>query len=188
MIDLHIDLPEGRLRRSQVQAQLRDAIRSGRLPFAAKLPPTRVLADQLGVSRSLITECYAQLNAEGYLSSRVGSGTVVAYRPAPAPSAAIASHASKPKEPIPKIRFDLRPGQPDLHAFPRRAWAAALARAVAELPDLRLTYENPRGAIELREALADYLQRVRAVVAGQDNVVVCSSVTHALGSIWHVLR
>src|SRR5215469_1213458 len=66
--------------RSQLERQLRDAIRSGRLGVGERLPSSRELARELGLSRGLVQECFAQLQAEGYLSTRVGSATSVAER------------------------------------------------------------------------------------------------------------
>src|SRR5690349_16026808 len=71
--------------RVQLEAGLRDAIRSGRLAPESRLPATRVLAAELGVSRATVTEAYAQLVAEGYLVGRVGAGTRVASGPGAAP-------------------------------------------------------------------------------------------------------
>jgi len=64
--------------RSQLEAGLRDAIRDGRLQGGERLPSSRELARELGVSRGLVQECYNQLLAEGYLTSRTGSATRVA--------------------------------------------------------------------------------------------------------------
>src|SRR5919202_6964322 len=63
---------------AQLQQELRDAVRSGRLAAGERLPSTRTLARELGVSRGLAQECYEQLVAEGYLLARPGAGTVVA--------------------------------------------------------------------------------------------------------------
>ena len=65
----------------QIEAAIRDAIRAGRLRRGAALPPTRVLAADLGVSRGVVVEAYQQLTAEGYLSSRSGGYTQVAADP-----------------------------------------------------------------------------------------------------------
>jgi GntR family transcriptional regulator / MocR family aminotransferase len=182
-MDLHLELTrDGSLRR-QLERQLRDAIRSGRLAAGSALPPSRVLADELGVSRGVVVDSYSQLTAEGYLSARQGAGTRVAYLPSPpAPSGS----SSQPDRP--RIRFDLRPGQADFHSFPRSRWQAALGRALRELPDIQLSYADPRGISTLRRAVAEYLGRGRAVVASADNVVICCSLSHGLSTLWPVLR
>ena len=75
---LPLDRNSGQPLRTQLEGGLREAIRTGRLPVDERLPSSRELARELGVSRGLVQECYAQLIAEGYLESRVGSATRVA--------------------------------------------------------------------------------------------------------------
>src|SRR4029450_312951 len=87
-MDLQVDFAPGIPLRRQLERQLRDAIRSGRLVAGSALPPSRVLAEELGVSRGVVVDCYSQLTIEGYLMAHTGSGTRVAYAPAPAPAAA----------------------------------------------------------------------------------------------------
>src|SRR5262249_34826592 len=67
----------------QIETSIREAIRAGRLPQGSSLPPSRVLAADLGVSRGVVVGAYQQLAAEGYLASRVGGYTQVAAGPAP---------------------------------------------------------------------------------------------------------
>src|SRR5215472_3227991 len=67
----------------QIETSIRDAVRAGRLPRGAALPPTRVLAADLGVSRGVVVEAYQQLTAEGYLASQAGGYTRVAAGPPP---------------------------------------------------------------------------------------------------------
>ena len=89
--------------------------------------------------------------------------------------------------PAPVPRYDFAIGVPDLSAFPRRAWLAAGARGMRELPDTRLGYGDTRGALELREALAAYLGRARGVVADADRVLVTGGTRQALGVVWRAL-
>jgi GntR family transcriptional regulator / MocR family aminotransferase len=182
-VDLEIDFRPGVSLRRQLEAALRTAIRSGRLAPGSVLPPSRDLADQLGVSRGVVVDSYAQLATEGYLSARRGSGTRVA------------ATAASGRPPVPRrlsppgrYRYELRPGLADFHAFPRAAWKAALLRALRELPDIRLGYADHRGVRELRNALAGYLARVRGVVVDPEHVVVCCAASQALTVLWHVLR
>jgi GntR family transcriptional regulator / MocR family aminotransferase len=182
-VDLQIDLVSGSPLRHQLEEALRDAIRSGRLLPGSLLPPSRVLAQELGVSRGVVLDSYSQLVAEGYLAARRGSGTRVATLPAP---------WGRPGAPEPRhltpFRYDLRPGQADFHAFPRRRWQAAVAGALRDLPDTRLTYAPHRGAPELRIAIAAYLRRARAVVAEPDHVVISCGVSHGLLAVLAALR
>jgi GntR family transcriptional regulator/MocR family aminotransferase len=89
-VDLHLDLDldaaAGRTLRARTEHALREAVRGGRLPPGTRLPATRALATELGVSRGVVVDAYAQLAAEGYLDTRRGGGTRVAEAPAPAPS------------------------------------------------------------------------------------------------------
>jgi GntR family transcriptional regulator/MocR family aminotransferase len=185
LMDLQVEFAPGVPLRRQLERQLRDAIRSGRLGAGSVLPPSRVLAEELGVSRGVVVDCYSQLTTEGYLMARTGSGTRVAYAPVPpresAPERPAAGAATK-------IRFDLRPGQADFHAFPRRQWQAAMIRTLRELADRRLTYAEPSGIPELRHTIAEYLRRARAVVADSDDVVVFCGLSHGLTALWHALR
>jgi GntR family transcriptional regulator/MocR family aminotransferase len=80
MVDLHLDLDSepGRSLRARLEHALREAVRSGRLPPGTRLPSTRSLCTELGVSRGVVVDAYAQLAAEGYLYTRRGGGTRVA--------------------------------------------------------------------------------------------------------------
>lgn len=174
--------PRGRGR--ALQGALRDAVRSGRLAPGTRLPSSRELAADLGVSRGLVTDAYAQLTAEGYLTSRQGSGTRVADT-APAAARDAGAHVPEDDRGGP---LDLRPGVPDLSLFPRAAWSAAHRRVVARLPNRAFGYPDPRGLPALREAVADLLARRRGVAAHPDQVMVTSGVAQAhtlLGMVLH---
>ena len=158
---------------AQLEAQLRDAVRDGRLAPGARLPSSRVLASGLGVSRGVVVEAYAQLAAEGYLGVRPGAAPVVAAHAAPADRGGAAAVAPPP-------RHDLRPGMPDLGAFPRAAWGAAMRSVLRDTPDADLGYPDPAGHPRLRTALAGYLGRVRGVRAAPERIVVCGGVAEAL--------
>jgi len=180
-IDLHLEVA-GKGVRAGLEQALREAIRSGRLAAGERLPATRVLAGDLGLSRNTVAAAYSQLVAEGWLSARRGSGTVVAAQAAAGRSVpAAAVERSSP-------RHDLRAGTPDLASFPRSAWLAAARRALATSPSSDLGYGDPRGLPELRHALAAYLARARGVHATPDRVVVCSGFAHGLTLLCSVLR
>ncbi len=175
-------------RRAQLETGLREAIRSGRLRADTRLPSSRALAAELGVSRRLVVEAYEQLAAEGYILSRRGSGTRVAP-PAQDPGNGAALESEQP-EPVPPTvaGIDLFPGAPDLSLFPRRAWGRALRRALAELPDARLSYGELAGTTELRVALAEHLGRVRAAAAAADRVVVTAGYQQGLRLFCQMVR
>src|SRR4051794_33818544 len=114
LLDLTVRGP----RHVALAAALRSAIRDGRIAGGAALPPSRVLAVTLGCSRWVVTQAYAQLATEGYLSGRTGSATRVSW----SPGAAAVTRPVLPPAPA-RPRFDLAPGLPDLRSFPRRGWA-----------------------------------------------------------------
>src|SRR5215469_7170332 len=151
----------------QIETSIRDAIRAGRLPRGSSLPPTRVLAADLGVSRGVVVEAYQQLAAEGYLTSRTGGYTQVAAGPA-APAAA-PRPAGEPKPAI-----DLSYGRADVSSFPRAAWLRAIRGALTDAPNEVFGYLTGRGVPQLRTSLADYLNRVRGTVAKPDHMVICT--------------
>lgn len=172
-----------RRRGRALQEALRDAVRSGRLTPGTRLPSSRELAADLGVSRGLVTEAYEQLTAEGYLRSDRGAGTWVGGA---ARSAVRGAHGPAPG--MPRVLVDFRPGTPDLSLFPRTSWAAAQRSVLARLPHPALGYPDPRGLPGLREALAGMLTRRRGVVADPERLVVCSGVAQASTLLGFVLR
>jgi GntR family transcriptional regulator / MocR family aminotransferase len=155
--------------RAQLEDGLRRAIRTGRLPAGERLPSSREMARQLGVSRGLVQDCYGQLHAEGYLTARVGSATRVAEVRSSAPAAS-APAAARPA--APRLIADFASGVPDLASFPRADWAWAVREAVRTVPSAALTYGDPRGDAALRQVLSGYLRRVRAADADPERLVV----------------
>jgi len=173
--------------RSQLETGLRGAIRDGRLRAGERLPSSRELARELGVSRGLVQECYGQLLSEGYLDSRVGSATRVAARAYPARGGDEAAPApARPAAP-PRLIADFRAGVPDLASFPRGDWVWAMREACREMATADLDYGDPRGSGALREVLAGYLRRVRAAVASQENLIVCTGFAQGLNLVLWVL-
>ena len=109
----------------QIEDQFRTAIRDGRLKPGARIPSTRDLARQLGVSRRIAVDAYAQLAAEGYLTLRQGARPHVSGAAA-GPAGALVPEPAAP-EPAPAAhRYDFRPSVPDVSAFPRAAWGRSL--------------------------------------------------------------
>jgi GntR family transcriptional regulator / MocR family aminotransferase len=170
-------------RHARLAHALREAIRGGRLAAGDGLPPSRVLAGELGCSRWVVTEAYAQLAAEGYLEATVGAGTRVRrLAAAPGPSGPAAAWPAAP------ALLDLAPGLPDLRAFPVRGWLAALRAAGGQLGSADLGYPDPAGQPRLREVLAGYLNRVRGARAEPACVTVTTGATDAIGRLCAVLR
>lgn len=85
-------------------------------------------------------------------------------------------------------RFDFRPASPDPGLFPRRDCAAAWRNAIRQAPDVAFGYGDPRGAVELRQALSGYLGRVRGVRADPGRIVICAGFTQARNLVLRVLQ
>jgi GntR family transcriptional regulator / MocR family aminotransferase len=182
-VDIHLDLDRAEPLRAQLERELRAAIRAGRLRAGVKLPPSRVLAGELEISRGVVVEAYSQLVAEGYLVARSGDGTRIADGLAQQPPAAPA-----PSAPATRIRYDLRSGVPDLSSFPRRELQSATGAVLRELPDAAFSYGSRRGARRLRMALADHLGRARAVVADPERLFISAGAAHAMSILWQALK
>src|SRR6478735_2105262 len=145
--ELAIDLDRlgGEALHRQIERSIRRRIRSGAMPAGAALPPTRTLAAELGVSRGVVVEAYAQLVAEGYLTSRSGGYTKVAPVAAAAQRASVSSPPHAPARgsgPAGATRpeVDFGYGRGNVAAFPRAAWLRSIRRVLAETPDDRLGY------------------------------------------------
>ncbi|MEU0502490.1 PLP-dependent aminotransferase family protein [Nocardia sp. NPDC005998] len=183
-IDLHLPVDSGAGRRNGLEDALREAIRDGRLSAGTRLPSTRTLAAELGVSRGTVSAAYDQLIAEGHLVARQGSGTRVAHTAGAIAASTIADHGRIP--PVP-VRHDLRSGSPDLSRFPTAAWLRASRSALNRAPRDAFGYGDPRGRIELRSALTEYLGRTRGVLASPDRIIITTGVQQALALLGSVL-
>ena len=183
-VDLLVELDRGGELplHQQLERTLRDAVRAGRLQAGTPLPSSRRLADELGVSRGVVTSAYDQLAAEGYLETRQGAPVRVAR----------GVRAQPPRPPTPSLRakfaYDFSPGLPDLAGFPRDRWLRSLRRAWRETALDAVGYGDPRGVPELREALADYLGRVRGAAADPEHLVVCTGFRQGLSLTCRWLR
>jgi GntR family transcriptional regulator/MocR family aminotransferase len=166
----------------QLELALRENIRQGRLPAGTKLPSSRQLAQQLGLSRGVVVEAYAQLTAEGYLVSSQGAPTRVAA----------ATSAERPPVPAsslqPRLTYDFDPELPDLAAFPRDQWLRSFRAAARDAPFGALGEADVRGAPDLRNALMDYLSRARSAAPEPEHTVVCSGFKHGFAALCRVLR
>ncbi len=162
---------------------LRAAVTGGRIASGSALPPSRTLAAELGCSRWVVTEAYAQLVAEGYLEARSGSATRVRAQAAPAPATS-GTDAVTRWEPA----FDMLPGVPDLRAFPRRRWADAVREATGALTWGELGYPDAAGHARLRQRLAAYLVRGRGASLDARQLVVCAGTLDAVLRLCRALR
>ena len=188
----------------QLYLQLRAAILSRRLRPGTKLPSTRELAAQLGVSRSAAVAAYEQLLAEGYTSGRHGSGTYISPDlPEPIegnpqrrkkPAAATTSKAV-PMQPLGDfvdvtVQSDQRPfnlGRTLIDDRTLELWRKLSARTFRSLDASHFGYSDPRGTIELRKAICDYLQAARAVRCDPEQIVVTAGTQQAIDIVIRIL-
>ena len=180
-LSLRLDRALGEPLRVQLERALRQSIQSGRLEAGERIPSTRRLAAELGISRGLVVDCYAQLEAEGYLSSRPGSATRVADGAGRAPVQR--SEVAPLLLPLPPGGIDFRPIQPDLSSFPRRDWLWALGEAGRRAPSSEFGYGEAQGSSRLREVVAGYLRRVRGAVAEPQLMVISSGFAQGLALV-----
>ncbi|MDL4777435.1 MULTISPECIES: PLP-dependent aminotransferase family protein [Thermomonosporaceae] len=166
---------------AQLVAQFRAAMREGRLAAGERLPSSRALAGVVGVSRTVVTEAYEQLYAEGWLEGRHGSGTyvtdgVAAPPPGPAPEAFPERRAAPAGTGAGVI--DLRPGDAWTGALDTPAWRRAW-RLAARMPP-PVPRRDPEGLPGLRAALAGYIRRSRGVACPVDGLLVTRGATNGL--------
>jgi GntR family transcriptional regulator/MocR family aminotransferase len=191
-VDLYLD-PD--LKRGVAEAlfeQIRAAVTSGRLAVGDRLPPTRELATQLGVSRQTVTTVYGRLVAEGYLEGRAGGGTFVCGTAVPQSAPPVVSvlrpvtplRRSTPPQPPIAGGFDLRIGRTDPALFPLVEWRQCVTAALQQSPE---SYGDPAGLIDLRRALAHWVGRSRGVETPPEHVVVTGGAQQAVDLVTRVL-
>jgi GntR family transcriptional regulator/MocR family aminotransferase len=187
----------------QIYLQLRSAILSGALRPGMKLPSTRELAVQLGVSRSAAVTAFEQLLAEGYASGRKGAGTYISSD-LPEPFAAI--HGRKQRSAPAKAaapsralgdfvdvtaHSDERPfnlGRTLVDARTAELWRKLSARSLRSFGRQHLGYADPHGMLELRRSVCDYLQAARAVRCEPEQVVITAGTQQALDIMIRVMQ
>ncbi len=171
---------------AQIAGQLRDAVADGCLATGERLPSTRMLAEQLGVSRTVVTGAYAQLFAEGWVEGRHGSGTYVADGApgpggaGPAVRGADGAACVPDDEPAPGAAplIDLRPGIAWAAGIEPAVWRRAWRHAGTQPPSL---WPDPHGLPELRAELAAYLRRSRGLNVTPAHILITRGVSSGLG-------
>jgi GntR family transcriptional regulator/MocR family aminotransferase len=175
-VPLVLDRQSGSPLSTQIAGQIRDGLLAGTLPVGARLPSTRALSADLGVSRAVTEQAFDQLSAEGWLESRHGSGTFVAagaltrphHRPARVPAAEPTLH-----------RLDT--GTPWIDPRHRAAWRRAWRDVSAAAPPP--AYDDPAGLRDLRVELATHLARTRGLVCDPDEVLVTTGTIGGLSQL-----
>ena len=189
-------------RQGAVFDRLRLGILAGTLAPGARLPPSRHLAEELGVGRQTVVLAYERLAAEGYVRGRVGSGTFVAADlpdRAPAPAAPPmraggglsrrgAALAATPLSSAGPVAGEsgllapglLAPGLPALELFPAAAWAQCTARVLRGLAAEQVGYPDPQGLPALRGQIAAHLAATRGLLADPAHIMVTTGTQQAL--------
>ncbi|MFC5402638.1 PLP-dependent aminotransferase family protein [Cohnella soli] len=183
MLWFPVDRTSSKALTSQVYDQLRQRILSNELIEGAKLPSSRELASQVGVSRNVVLEAYDRLLAEGYLEVRPQSGTYVAAGSF-FPSAAGEFHRGGAPAGLPSSNprggIDFRAAHPAADYFPRVVWGRLAKEVCMHTPEQAFGYSGAEGTAELRHVLARYLSQARGVRCRPDQIVVTSGATQAL--------
>ncbi|MBK5232853.1 MAG: PLP-dependent aminotransferase family protein [Thermoleophilia bacterium] len=167
--------------RQQLANALRDSIKAGHLGPRTRLPSSRALATDLGVSRGVVTDAYAQLVAEGYIDQRQGAAPRVRNL------SQVEVTTTGDADFKPRLTHELVGTVPDLSLFPRKEWLAAVRRSLTGMPNSELGYGDPRGTPEMREELASYLRRVRGVSGTGERIVITHGYTQGLSLACRVL-
>jgi len=187
----------------QIYLQLRSAILSGALHPGMKLPSTRELAVQLGVSRSAVVAAFEQLLAEGYASGKKGAGTFIASD-LPEPFAAIHGRKPRPASVAGTADFqnlgdfvdvtrqsDERPfnlGRTLVDARTAELWRKLSARSLRGFGPQHLGYADPHGMLELRRSVCEYLRAARAVRCEPEQVVITAGTQQAVDIVTRVMQ
>lgn len=179
---LCLERVSGETLRAALRRTLGDAIRAGALREGLRLPASRILAAQLGVSRGVVSDAYAQLEAEGFLVTHHRSAPVVA--PVSRPTTKQRTTLPAPIRP----RFDLTPTTPDVTLFPLRRWLAAYQGAVRNASSAMFDYREPGGEPALREVLADHLGRTRGVIAEPSQIMIVQGTAQGVHLLLRALQ
>jgi GntR family transcriptional regulator/MocR family aminotransferase len=189
----------------QLYERLRETILTGQLERGARLPSTRTLASELGVSRTTTALAYEQLLLEGYLESKIGQGTVVARH---LPATLLHDHADRilkeqtdlqktstiqlashvhllrdipfPERTERRTGVAFRGGEPALDLFPFKVWARLLARRARESLREFAHYQPPAGYYPLREAIAAQVGITRGVRCTPEQIILTAGSQGAL--------
>jgi GntR family transcriptional regulator/MocR family aminotransferase len=176
----------------QIYERVRDAIARQAFRPGDRLPSARSLANQLGIARGTVDTAYGVLSAEGYVAMRGAAGTVV--------MPGLKARAIPPREPVtpaPRrveggmvyggVPQPFQMGLPALDAFPRKLWTRLAAQRAREMPTAALTYPDPAGSRELRDAIMRYLAVARGIACAPEQVFLTAGFHGALGLIARVL-
>jgi GntR family transcriptional regulator/MocR family aminotransferase len=187
----------------QLVAQLRDAIRRDMIPSGTRLPSSRRLSDQLGISRNTAVRAYDVLVLEGYAETRPASG-IFAVKPemvtqatlhdprqepvAPPAMPAYARRTLRPAGDQRRLSFDFFPGRPNANLFPLRTWRRLLLANLSRGGGGELSrHGDPGGLFDLRSALSSFLSATRGLIADPARIIITNGAQEALSLIARTL-
>lgn len=201
-MELHIVIQGKKDLTGQLYRQLRDAIQSGRLASGEQMPPSRLLSEQLGVSRKTVSEAYARLTLDKLLVGQVGVGTFVnAVQPAHArprsendlAGAAVVRRwselATPLRHPAPEgqSRYEFIGGNADKVPFPMEEWSRCVKNALRQGEETRGRYGQTEGLLALRQVVATYAGFSRGVRCREHDIVITNGAQQALDLLARVL-
>jgi GntR family transcriptional regulator / MocR family aminotransferase len=200
-VDFHVSFAGERDLAGQIYAQVRSAILDGRLRAGEPLPPSRELAQRLGVARNTVCVAYDRLTGEGFVEGRIGAGTFVSGgpyggrdrtggEPVPGllrPRAVWDTVPEPPNLAADQPEFDLRPGLPDARLFPYESWRRVVSRELRASAVGSGAHADPSGHAGLRAAIARHVGVSRGVRAEPADVMVTNGIQQALDLVGRVL-
>lgn len=201
-MELHLMIEGRKDLAGQIYRQLGDAIRSGRLTHGQQLPPSRLLAEQLGVSRKTVSQAYSRLTLEQLVVGRAGAGSFVQAparrgtpRVAAAPLAAattLARWASLPtplrhRQPEGPARYEFSGGIPAAGLFPQQDWRRCIMHGLRDEAQARGRHVEAEGVPALRDAIARHVAFTRGVLCTAAQVVVTNGAQQALDLLGRIL-
>jgi GntR family transcriptional regulator / MocR family aminotransferase len=198
-VEIHVNLVAGKDLSGEIYRQLRRAILEGSLRPGQLLPPTRELARRLSVARTTVTVAYDRLSGEGFVSSRVGSGTFVSEHAPPRSGSRKpqSDGALRPRHVWNSIplsaafvrpaQYDFRTGLPDGSLFPHDKWRRLVFGALRSESARTAVYGDPAGYPPLREAIARYIGVARGMEITAKDVMIVNGTQQGLDVVARTL-
>ncbi len=184
-MEFHVNLIDRKNLSGEIYRQLRRAIVDGKLRCGELLPPSRELARRLSVARTTVVVAYERLAGEGFVTSRVGAGTVVSQQGSSAPRKAKSRRMDGALRPVAawdsiplfsafarSMQFDFRTGVPDASLFPHDRWRRAISRELRSEAVRGGMYGDPAGHHGLREAIARHIGTARGMDVTADDITI----------------
>jgi GntR family transcriptional regulator/MocR family aminotransferase len=203
LLALKIDHDAEKPLSTQLLVALREIILSGGLPAGVRLPATRTMARDLGVSRTTVVEAFERLVAEGLIVSRTGAGSFVSQAllgHSPAPPRATKRAKSRPRlaraidrgssaffERLPHIPRAFTTALPAFDAFPMALWSRQVAKHWRARRDVVLGYGSAQGSPALRRAIAAHLRANRGISCEPEQIFITNGAQHGFQLISSML-